>query len=194
MTSIQSHLQQMSVHKALIFITLGISIYILCYDSIILRKTMRVMSLRSNSNYNNNYNYSSKSTTTVFYNLYTRDDNDVERVREMVVDQLSFLLPDQHDQVFITAIGARQDDIPSFLPHSITQMTQMIQYHPEGGEDLTLHALWDPNPNPNPIYANHRIKTALRLNVPYSLRSTCRMKPFNVVRLPFHDPGDRCAS
>jgi len=129
----------MSVHKALIFITLGISIYILCYDSIILRKTARVMSLRSKSNIINN----SKPTTTIFYNLYTRDASDVERVRNIAIEQLSLLLPDEHHRVYITSIGAPQDDLPSFLPDSSAHITEMIQHHPVGGEDLTLHQLWD---------------------------------------------------
>jgi len=77
-----------------------------------------------------------KATTTIFYNLYTKDESDVERVRNITVEQFSFMLPEEHDQVFVTTIGVPQVDLP--VPNA-----EIIQHHPEGGEELTLHELWN---------------------------------------------------
>ena len=77
-----------------------------------------------------------KATTTIFYNLYTKDESDVERVRNITAEQFSFMLPEEHDRVFVTTIGVPQVDLP--IPNA-----EIIQHQPEGREDLTLHALWE---------------------------------------------------
>ncbi|KAL7536048.1 hypothetical protein ACHAXR_007725 [Thalassiosira sp. AJA248-18] len=72
----------------------------------------------------------------IFYNLFIKDAEDSSRVLGIVDEQLRLIDPDLHDKdVFITSIGYHQ---PSNISHVNT-----MQHYPEGGEDISLHSLWD---------------------------------------------------
>ena len=71
----------------------------------------------------------------VFYNLFTTDTEDEERVQNIVNEQFLFLDPKIHNQnVYITFIGYQLKGIPT---------ESINQHHLEGDEGLTLYALWD---------------------------------------------------
>lgn len=72
----------------------------------------------------------------IFYNLFTKGPEDEERVRQIVDEQFGHIDPALHDtHVSITSIGHELSSIPnnSFIS----------EHHDEGGEDLTLHSLWN---------------------------------------------------
>ncbi|GKY93231.1 hypothetical protein MPSEU_000290800 [Mayamaea pseudoterrestris] len=67
----------------------------------------------------------------VFYNLFVVNETESKRVRQLVDEQLSILLPEH--QVYMHSIGYPLD-IPG---------TTMLQHHEQGDEPLTLHSLWE---------------------------------------------------
>jgi hypothetical protein len=66
----------------------------------------------------------------VFYNLYTAEASDSERVTNLVLDQLSMLQPEH--KVFVRSIG-----YPLDIPN-----TTLLAHRQEGDETDTLHELW----------------------------------------------------
>jgi hypothetical protein len=71
----------------------------------------------------------------IFYNLFLNRDadrNETSRVRRLVKEQLSHLIPDIHYPVYVHSIG-KEMPIPN---------TELLQHHPEGAETVTLHSLW----------------------------------------------------
>ncbi|KAL7540337.1 hypothetical protein ACHAXR_011541 [Thalassiosira sp. AJA248-18] len=76
-----------------------------------------------------------KSKIHIFYNLFTKSSEDEERVRRIVDEQFGHIDATLHDtNVSITSIGHKLSSIPnnSFIK----------EHYNEGGEDLTLHAVW----------------------------------------------------
>ncbi len=72
----------------------------------------------------------------VFYNLYIQNESDLKRVEEIVLEQLSMMLPElHHEEVFINLIGYNSG--PTIANHTITK------HYEKGGEDITLHSLWE---------------------------------------------------
>lgn len=72
----------------------------------------------------------------IFYNLFTKSALEEERVRHIVDEQFDHINPKLHDaNISITSIGHQLSSIPtnSFIN----------AHHDEGGEDLTLHTLWE---------------------------------------------------
>ena len=88
--------------------------------------------LRSNSNKKDNLGSSSK--INIFYNLYIASENEEERVKGIVAEQLSSLIPEVHNNVWITSIG---------YPLSEIANAKVVKYLSEGDEGETLHALWE---------------------------------------------------
>ena len=74
-----------------------------------------------------------QSKIVVFYNLYVGTREDVSRVRNIVIEQLSYLRPEYHGEVFVNSIGFPMPPIPD---------TTLIAHHESGDEHLTLHSLW----------------------------------------------------
>mmetsp|Transcript_29810 Transcript_29810/g.54118 ORF Transcript_29810/g.54118 Transcript_29810/m.54118 type:complete len:376 (+) Transcript_29810:106-1233(+) len=71
----------------------------------------------------------------IFYNLFTKSPEEEERVRKIVEEQFDHIDPMIHDtNVSITSIGHKLSSLPnnSFIK----------EHYKEGGEDLTLHAIW----------------------------------------------------
>ena len=71
----------------------------------------------------------------IFYNLFTKSPEEEERVRTIVEEQFGHIDPMIHDtNVSITSIGHKLSSLPnnSFIK----------EHYKEGGEDLTLHAIW----------------------------------------------------
>ncbi|GKY91578.1 hypothetical protein MPSEU_000129700 [Mayamaea pseudoterrestris] len=94
-----------------------------------------------------------KSTITpaenvpVFYNLFVANESDSERVRQLVDDQLSALLPEH--SVYMHSIG---------YPLQIPNVT-LLQHHDDGDEVVTLHSLWQyckVQPNSKVIYMHSK--------------------------------------
>jgi len=69
----------------------------------------------------------------VFYNLFTKDANEEERVQLIVDEQLSYLDPGVHN-LEITSIGYRLPSIPNAF---------IRKHFTKGQEALTLHSLWE---------------------------------------------------
>jgi hypothetical protein len=98
----------------------------------------------STDKYTRNINKDKNDNVTnipVFYNLYVspnnnKDNSDVsiemERVKKLVIEQLSHLNPQHHYPVYVNSIG-QQLTIPN---------TTQLGYFPKGQETLTLHSLW----------------------------------------------------
>lgn len=71
----------------------------------------------------------------VFYNLFVLDEadhNETMRVRDLVNEQMSYLIPDIHYPVYVHSIG-KELPIPN---------TELLGHHPVGEESVTLHSLW----------------------------------------------------
>ena len=67
----------------------------------------------------------------IFYNLFVKSQSDLARVRGLVQEQLA--LARQNQRVFVHSIG-----IPMAVPN-----TTLIAHHNTGGEEVTLHSLWE---------------------------------------------------
>jgi len=76
----------------------------------------------------------------IFYNLFTKSSGDEEQVRNIVEEQFALVDPSLHEpNVTIISIG---HELP-LTDASLGNATYHIdQHHEEGGEYLTLHALW----------------------------------------------------
>jgi hypothetical protein len=72
-------------------------------------------------------------TTNVFFNVFTKNAADEERVQSIIDEQLSFLIPGEH-KVSITSIGHRLSKLPN---------ETIRQHYTEANEGMTLHAIWD---------------------------------------------------
>ena len=68
----------------------------------------------------------------MFYNLFVGTREVVSIVRNTVIEQLSYLRPEYHGEVFVNSIG---------FPIPILNTT-LIAHHESGDEQLTLHSLW----------------------------------------------------
>ena len=82
--------------------------------------------------------------TTVFYNVFTKNGNDEERVKAIVNEQFSFLDPKRH-VVSITSIGHL---LPNITNYNNTTNNERIniplkKHYIKGNKGLTLHALWN---------------------------------------------------
>ena len=103
----------------------------------------------------------------IFYNLFTKSAEDEERVKLIVEEQFGHINPElHHTNVSITSIGHKLSSIPD--------NSYIKEHYNEGGEDLTLHAVWEyckANNNPNvkvvylhskgsyhPNESNHRLR------------------------------------
>jgi hypothetical protein len=73
------------------------------------------------------------SKIPVFYNLFVKSEEDVQRVQSIVTDQFARLNPNLHHPVYVHSIGHL---LP--LPN-----TTLLGHHSEGFEDVTLHSVWD---------------------------------------------------
>ena len=72
----------------------------------------------------------------IFYNLFTKSAQDEERVQRIIQEQFNLINPKYHiTNVSITSIGYKLSSIPN-------NVSTITQHYNEGGEDLTLHALW----------------------------------------------------
>mmetsp|Transcript_14507 Transcript_14507/g.31486 ORF Transcript_14507/g.31486 Transcript_14507/m.31486 type:complete len:376 (-) Transcript_14507:36-1163(-) len=90
------------------------------------------VSMMPEGNHNRNIN----SKIHIFYNLFTKSPEDEERVRKIVEEQFGHIDPELHDtNVSITSIGYKLSSIPN--------NSSIAVHHDEGGEDLTLHAIWE---------------------------------------------------
>ena len=69
----------------------------------------------------------------VFYNLFTKNSKEEERVQLIVDEQLSYLDPGVH-KLEITSIGHRLSSIPN---------ASIREHYTNGHESLTLHSLWE---------------------------------------------------
>ena len=67
----------------------------------------------------------------VFYNLYVSNESDAPRVKKLVLNQLSYLLPEH--SVYVNSIG-----FPLQIPDS-----RVLVHRQEGSEMQTLHSLWE---------------------------------------------------
>ena len=78
----------------------------------------------------------SSSKIHIFYNLFTKSAQDEERVQSIIQEQFNLINPKYHNtNVSITSIGYKLSSIPN-------NVSTITQHYNEGGEDLTLHALW----------------------------------------------------
>jgi hypothetical protein len=87
-------------------------------------------------------------TVPVFYNLFVANATDSPRVKKLVLDQLSNLLP-QHQPVHAHSIGYSMD-IPN---------TNLLEHHQEGTEIDSLYSLWEYcvfNPHSKVIYLHSK--------------------------------------
>jgi hypothetical protein len=73
------------------------------------------------------------SNIPVFYNLFVKSQEDVQRVQNIVSEQFARLRPNLHHPVYVHSIGHH---LP--LPN-----TTLLEHHNEGFEEVTLHSLWD---------------------------------------------------
>jgi hypothetical protein len=75
----------------------------------------------------------------VFYNLFLRPDADeaeTERIRALVTDQLSYLIPDVHYPIYVHSIGG---ELPIAIPNAT-----LLGRHPNGAQEVvTLQSLWE---------------------------------------------------
>jgi hypothetical protein len=79
----------------------------------------------------------SSAHVQVFYNIFVKNEDDEERVRAIIDEQLAFLDPDVHNKkVLVTSIGHLAN-----LANITNAVTR--EHQPEGSEALTLHAIWD---------------------------------------------------
>ena len=72
----------------------------------------------------------------IFYNLFTKSQEDESRVREIVNEQFAHINTELHyNNISITSIGHRLPSIPtnSYIDH----------HYNAGGEDITLHQVWE---------------------------------------------------
>ena len=71
----------------------------------------------------------------IFYNLFVQSSNDAGRVLKIFDEQFRAINPNIHDMnISINSIGHRM----SYIPKQYT-----ITHHETGGEDMTLHSLWE---------------------------------------------------
>ena len=71
----------------------------------------------------------------IFYNLFVQSSNDAGRVLKIFDEQFRAINPNIHDMnISINSIGHRM----SYIPKQYT-----IAHHETGGEDMTLHSLWE---------------------------------------------------
>ena len=96
-------------------------------------KDQQPSSLRSYSSKEGNYYSSSK--INVFYNLYIANEHEEERVKGIIAEQLSSLIPGVHNNAWITSIGHQPSD------DDITN-AKVVKHLSEGDEGETLHAMW----------------------------------------------------
>lgn len=71
----------------------------------------------------------------IFYNLFIKSADDSSRVLEFVNEQLSGINSSIHEEeIFINSIG---------YPVSNISDVQINQHYADGGEDVTLHSIWE---------------------------------------------------
>lgn len=71
----------------------------------------------------------------IFYNLFIKSAEEESRVVQFVSEQFSNIDPNLHEKdIFINSIG---------YPMSNFSDVQINQHYPEGGEDITLHSIWE---------------------------------------------------
>ena len=85
------------------------------------------------TNNNNNNNVQPTEKIHIFYNLFTKNAQEEDRVRKIVEEQFGNINPTLHDvnNISITSIG-----------HRLSNMS-ITKHYNTGGEDITLHALWE---------------------------------------------------
>lgn len=123
---------------ALIFVASYILGDILNDRSTVQRTNDTSLLIHSNSTIieNDGQHGNTNSKIHIFYNLYTKGAEDEQRVRSIVEEQFNHINPAIHDtNVSITSIGYKLSSIPNNISIS--------QHYNEGGEDLTLHAVWE---------------------------------------------------
>ena len=83
---------------------------------------------------NNNNVVQPNNKIHIFYNLFTKNAQEEDRVRKIVEEQFGHINPTLHDanNISITSIG-----------HQLSNMSITQQHYNTGGEDITLHALWE---------------------------------------------------
>jgi hypothetical protein len=135
----------------------------------------------------------------VFYSLFVKSQKDAPRVRNIVMEQFSSLLPEH--EVYMHSIGVQLGNI-SFV-------TKHLGHHEQGTEIITLHSLWQYCSNHTDakvVYLhakgssnNNRQNTALRpfLTVGalsrecLSLPATCDVCSSRISPIPHpHTPGN----
>ena len=90
------------------------------------------------------------ATIPIFYNLFVKDQSDLERVRhDIVEDQLGYIDPTVHGPVYVTSIGVRID----------VEGTVGVQYFDNANEEESLHLLWmycRQNPTQRVVYLHSK--------------------------------------
>jgi len=81
--------------------------------------------------------------TTVFYNVFTKNSTDEERVKKIVNEQFSFLDQKRHRAVLITSIGHQLSDITNNASSPSLINITLQRHYERGNEGMTLHALWE---------------------------------------------------
>lgn len=80
--------------------------------------------------------HSSRNKIRIYYNLFISEPEHTSRVVDIYHEQSQAINPDLHDEsIYISTIGYDLRNMSSGL--------NIINHYQEGGEDVTLHSLWE---------------------------------------------------